>query len=167
LCPPSDRCAGGWRNWVAGAALSLRKASQSPGSRCWNPEICTPCPLRGIASFSLDALDKKWRFFMSRVGLADNSRSALRGVAGGRSGRAVIFPQAADNMKVNLRNQCRHGQFASIPAQAAESIREIEALSAGRVARFAACRRYARLELTHLPCTGEAIPSLSTNTIED
>ena len=143
--PPSDRRASGWRYWAPGAALSLRKASVSPGFCCWNPEICTPCPLRGIASFPLDALDKEWRFFMSRVGLVDNSHSAPQGVADRGSRRPGIFPQAAGIIDVSFGNQCRHGQFASNPAQAAESIWEIEALSAGRVAGFAACRRYINL----------------------
>jgi hypothetical protein len=83
------------------------------------------------------------------------------------SGWTAIFPQAAGNMKINLRNQCRHEQFVSIPTRAAGAIREIEALSAGRAAQFAAGRKYIGFELAHLSCAVEAIPSLSTKTIED
>ncbi len=104
---------------------------------------------------------------MSRIGLANNSLSEQQGVADHGSGRSVNFSQPEENMKVNLRNQCRHGHFASIPAQVAGAIRDLEALNAGRVARFAARRGIAGFEVTHLPCLNEAIPTLSTYTIED
>jgi len=104
---------------------------------------------------------------MSRAGLADNSHSATQGAAHHRSECPVVFSQAVDYMKVNLRNPCRHGQFASIPAQAAGAIRKTGVLSAGRVARFAAGPGYAGFELTHFPCLVEAIPTLQSNIIED
>lgn len=97
---------------------------------------------------------------MSRVGLADNSHSAPQGVADRGSRSPVIFSQAAVMMNVNPGNQYRHGQFASIPAQAAECIREIEALSASRAARFAAGPGNTAFELAHLPCPDEATATL-------
>lgn len=104
---------------------------------------------------------------MSRVGLADNSHSATQGAVHCGSECPVVFSQAVDYMKVNLRNPCRHGQFASIPAQAAGTFRKTEALSAGRVTRFAAGPGYAGFELTHFPCLDEAIPTLQSKIIED
>ena len=104
---------------------------------------------------------------MSRVGLADNSHSAGRGAAHYSSECSAVFPQAADNMKVILRNPGRHGQFASIPAQAAGAFRKTDALSAGRVDRFVDAHGYTGFELTHLPCLDEAIPTLQSNIIED
>jgi hypothetical protein len=104
---------------------------------------------------------------MSRVGLADNSHSAPQGVADRGSRCPVIFPQAAVIMNVNLGNQYRHGQFASIPAQAVGTIRKTEVLSAGRVTRFVAGPGYTGFELTHFPCLDEAIPTLQSNIIED
>jgi hypothetical protein len=104
---------------------------------------------------------------MSRAGLADNSHSATQGAAHYRSECPVVFSQAVDYMKVNLRNPCRHGQFASIPAQAAGTFWKTEALSADRVARFAAGPGYTGFELSHLPCPDEAIPTLQSKIIED
>jgi hypothetical protein len=167
LRPPADRRTGGWRYREPGAVLALHKASVSPGSCCWNPGTSLQCPLRGIASSSLDALDIEWRFFMSRVGLADNSLSEQQGVADHGSGRSVHFPQAAENMKVNFHNQFRQGHFASIPAQVDGANRDIEALNAGCVTRFAAGRGTTGFEVAHLPCLNEAIPTLSTYNNED
>jgi len=103
---------------------------------------------------------------MSRVGLADNAHSARQGVAGHGSGCPVVSPRAADIVRANLRNECGLGLFASIPAQVAGAIRD-QAQGADRVARFAAERGTTGFEWPHLSCLDEAIPTLSTNTIED
>jgi hypothetical protein len=97
---------------------------------------------------------------MSRVGLADNSDCARKGVAGRSSECLVFSPPTADNVNVYLRNQLRHVQFASIPSQIIEANRNVGALSAGREGRFAAERGCVGFELAHLQGPVEATPTL-------
>jgi hypothetical protein len=69
-------------------------------------------------------------------------------------------------LRTNLPNKRKNWKSAAIPAQVAAGIRNIEALSARRMAQFAAGPGYAGFESTHLLCLDEAIPTLPT-IIED